>query len=128
MAKEILFGIPRHLGPIHTAHIFAPTQDLAYKALDRSQGGMASVISRLRPGDDFARIKHFHVQRERQQGMKQAPRLDAHRILEVAKMRQGPFDEGVELLQRLIPVQRPRQPVGTRRAEALHAGPDDAFP
>ena len=128
MAKEILFRIAGHLRPVHAAHIFAPAQYLADEAFHRRQRRVAGAVGGLRPADDFARVEHFHVQRERQQRMEQAPGLAAHGILEIAKMRQGMHDEGIELLQRLSPVQRPGQPVRAGRAEALHAGGDDAFP
>ena len=60
--------------------------------------------------------------------MEQPPAAGAHGVLVVAEAGQGVGDEGVELGQRLGPVEGPRQVAGLGVAEAGHAGRLDCLP
>ena len=58
---------------------------------------------------DFRRRQQLHVQGERQPGMEEPIRGRVHGVLVVTEIRQAPLDEGVQLLERLLTIDRPRE-------------------
>ena len=87
MVKDIFLCIVGHKVPVHSPHIFTPPEnlpDIAFCRCDRDGAACPCCFHRTH---HFLRIDHFCVQGERQQGVKQALRLAAHRIFKIAKMR-----------------------------------------
>ena len=58
---------------------------------------------------DFRRGQQLYVQGEGQPGMEEAIRGRMHGVLVVTEIRQTPLDEGVQLLERLLTVDGPRE-------------------
>ncbi len=128
MVKVILLRVAGHAGPVDAAHVLAPAQNLADKALDRRQRRPTLVVSVFRLPYHLCWVEHFDIQGEGQERMEQAPASGAHGVLVVTKVRQSLFDEGVELGQGFIAMERPGQALGAGGAKALDAGGDNRLP
>ena len=121
VAQGVALVVAGHVGPVDAAHIFAPTQYLADKALHRRQRRSARVVRGLGALHHLVRAQHFGVEREGQQGVKEPRALGAHGVFIRAKVGQRGGNEVVKPGQCLGPIQRPAQRVGLRVAKALHA-------
>ena len=111
MTEPIGVGVAGHLGPIDAADVFAPADDLTDEAF-RGRQWVTLRITRMRVGGglgDFRRRQQLHVEGEGQPGVEEPIRGRVHGVLVVAELRQSPLDEGVQLLERLLAVPRPRE-------------------
>nr|GEU28581.1 hypothetical protein [Tanacetum cinerariifolium] len=128
VVEGVQFIVARHAVPVDAAHVLAPAQDLPDKAFGCRQRRRAFFMRAQYPVHHLARRQHLDVHGKRQQRVEQAPRLETHRILELAEVGQGVLDETLELRQRFVAVERPAETGGVRRAEAFRARRFDGRP
>jgi hypothetical protein len=83
----------RHLQPIDTAHILTPTQDLPGETFDGVERRASSTVCLLRLAAHLRRQQEAGVEVLRHGGVEQIILVLQHRVLEVAKARQGVLDE-----------------------------------
>ena len=62
----VAFEIAGHLRPVDAAHVFAPAEDLAHKALDTGERRMTRLKSCHGRRDHLARVQEFQVERCRE--------------------------------------------------------------
>ena len=93
MVERVALWVVRAFAKVDAPHVFAPADDLADEPFDRVQRRVAFFVSVFGSPTDLNWVEQTHVEIRRDQRVIEEAVVVHHRILKVAKTRQGVCDE-----------------------------------